>query len=104
MLDRDILACVPRDRSELPQFPGLDDIKVTDLYTLRQCENRLCRQDVWVGPRQMATYKQDPARFYVLCYLCALAAQRQYNEAFDPDSDIRQLGGGSTTEGRPRIT
>lgn len=102
MLDRNLLACVPKDRSDLPPHEALDNIVITDLYTLKQCENVFCRQDIWVGPRQMAAYNENPDGFWMACYLCAAAAARA--GAFDPDSDVRNLGGGSTIEGRPRVT
>lgn len=105
LFDRNLLACVPRDRSGLPPHEALDAIVITDLYTLRQCENLNCCQDIWVGPRQMAAYNENPDGFWVLCYMCAARAARGLSgEAFDPDSDVRDLGGGSTIEGRPRIT
>lgn len=97
------LACMPRDRSGLPQLPELDDIVITDLYTLKQCE--ICRQDVWVGPRQMAAYEQDPGDYVIACYLDAIRfVAATTGQLPDPDSDVQHLGGGYPVEGRPRVT
>jgi hypothetical protein len=106
-MTRQLLACVPRDRSGLPQAPELqpliDSIVVTDLYTLKQCE--FCGQDVWVGPRQMAAYTANPNGFQVSCFLDAVQVATITSGApLDPDSDVVQLGGGYPVEGRPRVT
>ena len=102
-MSKQIIACVPRDRSRLPQDSTLDNIQITDLYSLRQCE--ACGQDIWIGPRQSAFYAQDPASFFVLCFECAVPVVAAINGGrFNPDSDVRHLGGGSQVEGRPRIT
>lgn len=102
-MSRQLLACVPRDRSGLPQSPELDAIVVTDLYTLKQCER--CSQDVWVGPRQMAEYEQKPDGYWIMCYLdAAYVASVANGRLIEPDSDVQQLGGGYPVEGRPRVT
>jgi len=98
---RRLLACMPCDRSKLPQIPELDAIVVTDLYTLRQCE--ACSQAVWVGPRQMAEYTKDPEEFFMLCYICAIVATQMITGSFNDDS-VEHLGGGYPVEGRARVT
>lgn len=97
-----LIACIPVDRSKLPDIPELAAVVVTDLYTLRQCEIEDCG-DVWVGPRQLAAYNQDPANSSILCYLHALAIHLHISGSFDPDTDLANLGGGYPVEGRARI-
>jgi hypothetical protein len=100
---RQILACVPVDRSKLPQVPELHDIVITDLYTLKPCAGPGCG-DVWVGPRQMATFSTNPDGFIILCYLCAVVVQGYLYGPLDPDEDVVHLGGGYPVEGRARIS
>lgn len=97
---KQILACVPVDRSKLPQIPELEALVITDLYTLKSCVIDDCG-DVWVGPRQLAAYTLDPDSFVIMCMLHALAVMHLEGD-FDPDTDVIQLGGGYPVEGRAR--
>jgi len=92
-----IIACVPVDRSGLPQGPELDAIVVTDLYTLTICQH--CGQDVWIGPRSLEQYQSDPAEYLILCYLCTFKEQRR----LATELAIVDLGGGFPAEGRARV-
>lgn len=99
---KQIMACMPVDRSRLPQIPEVDDIVITDLYTLKQCKIDGCG-DVWVGPRQLAAYKENSDDFVIMCFIHALTATLAVNGSFDPTEDVRHLGGGYPAEGRARI-
>jgi hypothetical protein len=92
---RSVIACVPVDRSELPQIPELDAIVVTDLYTLTTCQ--ACGQDVWIGPRSLGQYQGDPAAFLVLCYMCTFRLPEV------SQLPVVELGGGFPREGRARV-
>lgn len=101
--ERRILACIPVDRSKLPQGPELDAIVITDLYTLRSCVVEGCG-DVWIGPRQLAEFKADPDGFVIMCHPHAVAVVMTMNGgAFAPEEDVVELGGGYPVEGRARI-
>ncbi len=95
-----IIACVPVDRSQLPQGPELDAVVVTDLYTLKNCAQ--CEQAIWVGPRQLATWTKERHGWLLLCYLCSVKFMRSLENDLDAEPLIVDLGGGSTREGRPR--
>ena len=92
-----ILACVPVDRSCLPQIPELDAIVITDLYTLRRCMH--CSRDVWVGPRQTEFWRQN-LEALILCFICAMISRIAAGES---RPEVHQLGGGYPAEGRPRV-
>lgn len=97
------IACIPRDRSMLPQVPELDKIIITDQYSLRQCQEANCRQDIWVGPRQMEFALANPTA-KVLCYICSMVWQMEQGVAAgDIDANVTHLGGGHGVEGRPRL-
>jgi len=90
-----VIACVPVDRSGLPQSPELDAVVVTDLYTLGTCDT--CLQTIWIGPRSLELYRGDPENHLLMCYACTFAM---------PDIgswDVQELGGGFPAEGRPRV-
>lgn len=99
---KQILACVPVDRSVLPQCQELDAVVITDLYTLKHCAVRDC--PVWVGPRQLALYNNNPNEFVIMCMTHALAVQEVLNGPLDPERDVTELGGGYPVEGRARIS
>lgn len=98
-----IMACMPVDRSKLPQGPELDAIVITDLYTLKSCAISGCG-DVWVGPRQMAAYNMNPEGFEFFCYPHARAVQILLYGPLVPEDDVVHLGGGYPVEGRARIS
>ena len=100
-MDYILLACCPVDRSNLPQGPELDAIVITELYTLGRCANPDCQfgGDIWVGPRQLATYRQYEPRAILFCYVCCMIAQEQAGMSLDK---VESLGGGYPAEGRPR--
>jgi hypothetical protein len=101
-MDMILLACCPVDRSNLPQGPELDAIVITELYTLDQCANPDCQfgGDIWVGPRQLATYRQYEPRALLCCYVCAVLVQEEIG--MPVSSKLTSLGGGYPTEGLPR--
>lgn len=95
-----LFACVPEDRSALPQVPELDAIVVTDLYTEGACVQ--CGQKIWIGPRQAAAGTLAPVRL-VACYLCAMQIQLWDGLTMEEISAmVVDLGGGSGVEGQPR--
>jgi hypothetical protein len=87
-----IISCMPVDRSDLPQIPELDAVVITDLYTLKVCER--CGRDIWVGPRQLAFWKENLSTSVLLCVLCSVEVT--------PVQSIVDLGGGYPNEGRRR--
>lgn len=93
-----LITCVPVDRTGLPQLPELDAVVVTDLYTLKVCEESECNREVWIGPRQLAHYRADPNHCHIICYFCMFEQLRAEPEM----PPVIDLGGGSTVEGRPR--
>lgn len=95
-----LFACVPDDRSALPQIPELDAIVVTDLYFDETCDQ--CGQKIWVGPRQAAARQLRPVHV-TACFLCSM--QIQLWDGLTPEevnAMVVDLGGGSSIEGRPR--
>lgn len=95
-----LFACVPEDRSALPQVPELDAIVVTDLYVDETCVQ--CGQKIWVGPRQAMARQMAPVSL-TACYICALQIQVWDGLTMDEISAMTvDLGGGAGVEGRPR--
>lgn len=96
-----VLACMPVDRSGLPQTPELDAIVITDLYTEMPCDN--CERPVWIGPRQKEAHELNGGKALALCYFCvfdAMTVAEVDPEEF-PDY-LTHLGGGYPVEGEPR--
>lgn len=100
---KQLLACIPVDRSKLPDIPEAAGLVVTDLHTLKMCALPGCG-DVWIGPRQLAAFKADPDHYVILCFAHALALSILVKDGFDPDEDVVHLGGGHPIEGRARIS
>lgn len=100
---KQLLACVPVDRSKLPDIPESRAIMVTDLYTLKACSVIGCG-DVWIGPRQLEAFNADPDGFVILCFGHAVFLLTNTNGDFIPDEDVVHLGGGYPVEGRARIS
>lgn len=97
-MDISVMACLPVDRSGLPDLSGYD-IQIpmpTDLYHQDVCENTLCRRAIWVGPRQAAAIQLSTVRAVKLCYMCAASYVVQANQGSVP---VTELGGGAGVEG-----
>lgn len=95
-----IIACMPVDRSQLPEIPEVDAIVITDLYTLKECHQ--CGQSIWVGPRQKEAWEKAHISTALLCFLCAADFVVALQKEEEGPVALMDLGGGSTREGRPR--
>lgn len=89
-----IMACLPVDTSTLPAIDQ-ELPKPTNLYSLIQCES--CKQDMWIGPRQLVTAGDlmlAGVDVFKFCYLCSIKAQ-----AYMGQTTLTNLGGGQGVEG-----